>query len=64
MDTAADDEVEISQLDAWRLEQFLALGWKPRQAAELTVYEVDWREAAKLLAAGCPHKFARRILLP
>jgi hypothetical protein len=47
----------------WRRGQFLRLGFSLNQAQRLTNAAVDLQDTRKLIAAGCPHDLAQRILL-
>jgi hypothetical protein len=47
----------------WRRRQFLELGFSLRQAQRLTHAPVDLGDTRRLIAAGCPHETAQRILL-
>ncbi len=50
------------QTSLWRVERFLGLGFGDDDADLLGNSDVDWHEAAALVAAGCPHAVAVRIL--
>jgi hypothetical protein len=54
---------EATRVRRWRRSQLLALGFSPTDASELTKAPVDLGEVRRLVAAGCPHDVARRILL-
>ncbi len=54
---------EQTQVRRWRRSQLLALGFSPSDASALMKAPVELAEARRLLAAGCPHDVARRILL-
>ena len=54
---------EPTRVQRWRRSQLLALGFSPNDASALTKAPVDLGEARRLVAAGCPHAVARRILL-
>ena len=47
----------------WRRSQFIALGFSANDASALTKAPVDLADVRRLVAAGCPHDFARRIVL-
>jgi hypothetical protein len=47
----------------WRIEQFYLLGFDLAATATLAAGDSDLALARRLLAAGCPHDTARRILL-
>jgi hypothetical protein len=55
-----DEEVTIRR---WRRSQFIRLGFSLRQAHELTAAQVDLGQMRRLIAEGCPHETARRILV-
>jgi hypothetical protein len=54
---------EPAAVRTWRRNQFLALGFTPREAELMAKSSVDLGEVRKLLAAGCPPETARRIVL-
>jgi hypothetical protein len=54
---------EQARVKRWRRSQLIALGFSPNDASALTRAPVDLAEARRLVAAGCPHEVARRILL-
>jgi hypothetical protein len=55
---------EQQRIRAWRLEQFLSLGFPLRQAELLARREdIDWHRADNLLRAGCPHERVVDVLL-
>lgn len=49
-------------VEEWRIDRLLELGFRPDDALLLAVAAVDWHEAQRLLAAGCDHNTATRIL--
>lgn len=55
-----DEETLIRR---WRRGQFLRLGFSLNQAQRLTNASVDLAQTRKLIAGGCPHETAQRILL-
>jgi hypothetical protein len=57
---AVDEQTAIRR---WRRRQFLRLGFSLHQAQRLTNASVDLDQMRKLIAAGCPHEIAQRILL-
>lgn len=61
------DERELTEEEVgvrrWRRAQFMSLGFSLRDAQRLTFEPVDLGEMRKLIAAGCPHETAQRILL-
>jgi hypothetical protein len=54
---------EQTMIRRWRRRQFLRLGFSLNQAQRLTNASVDLDQMRKLIAAGCPHEIAQRILL-
>jgi hypothetical protein len=54
---------EETRVRRWRRSQFIALGFSANDASALTKAPVDLAEVRRLVAAGCPHDVARRILL-
>ncbi len=54
---------EDTRVRRWRKSQLIALGFSASDANALTRAPVDLGEARKLVASGCPHEIARRILL-
>jgi hypothetical protein len=54
---------EAARVRRWRKSQFIALGFNPNDANALTKAPVDLGEVRRLVAAGCPHDVARRIVL-
>jgi hypothetical protein len=54
---------EQTMIRRWRRRQFLRLGFSLNQAQRLTNASVDLGQMRKLIAAGCPHEIAQRILL-
>jgi hypothetical protein len=46
----------------WRRDQFAQLGFPPSDARALAKSPADLAEARKLIAAGCAHKLAFRIV--
>ncbi len=50
-------------VDAWRLEQLLAAGYKRHRAELLAGSDVNLHAAISLLDRGCDQKTALRILL-
>jgi hypothetical protein len=54
---------EQTKIRRWRRRQFLRLGFSLNQAQRLTNASVDLDQMRKLIAAGCPHEIAQRILL-
>lgn len=57
--TAADEEVKVTR---WRAERFQSLGFREADAELLALSDVDWHEAAVLIANGCPVYIALRLL--
>jgi len=54
---------EATRVRRWRRSQFIALGFNSSDASALTKAPVDLAEVRRLVAAGCPHDVARRIVL-
>ena len=54
---------EETRVRRWRRSQFIALGFSANDASALTKAPVDLAEVRRLVAAGCPHDVARRIVL-
>jgi len=54
---------EPAKVRRWRKSQFIALGFSASDANALTKAPVDLGEVRKLVASGCPHDVARRIVL-
>ena len=54
---------EAAKVRRWRKSQLIGLGLSASDANALTKAPVDLGEARKLVASGCPHDVARRILL-
>lgn len=54
---------EEHRVRSWRLEQFRKLGFGLVPAAMMAETKVDLWQARRLVAAGCPHETATRILL-
>lgn len=52
------------QVVAWRLSQFTRLAFSDENARVLAEEGVDWQEAERLLAQGCPHDLVMMLLLP
>jgi hypothetical protein len=50
------------QIDAWRLERFMAEGASLSEAEELVRAEIDWHAYASLRAQGASARDAYRIL--
>ena len=64
MQTAEHDLDEQARVDAWRLQQFLEVGYKQHRAEQLASrQDVDLHLACWLVANGCDQKTALRILL-
>lgn len=55
---------EELRIEMWRLDQFARLGFDGSQTSTLLLWETDVEEARKLIAAGCAHDLAMRILCP
>lgn len=61
--TEDDFDSEDSRLFRHRLHHFERLGFREDEAAELAQADVDWREAARMIADGCTRRNVIRILL-
>lgn len=55
-------ETTETDVELWRADALIALGFGPQQVKDLLGAGADHREAAALLAAGCPRELAVRIL--
>jgi hypothetical protein len=63
-DVEADVEaVERLQVRRWRFEQFIELGFSESASATLAEAHVDLSLVRRMMAAGCPHETASRIVL-
>ena len=60
VDLRSDEERRIL---LWRLNQFCGLGFDYATSVVMTDAPVDLAQARRLVAAGCPHEMASRILL-
>jgi hypothetical protein len=61
-ETEIRDETEL--VEAWRAEQLETAGYGAQAAAELACrHDVDLHIAVGLVARGCPHELALKILL-
>ena len=57
-------ELELEQVERWRLESLRRAGYDPEAATVLAAsHEVDLHRATELLARGCPAGLALQILL-
>ena len=64
MQLAENELDEQARVDAWRLQQFLEVGYKQHRAEQLAARpDVDVHLACWLVANGCDQKTALRILL-
>jgi hypothetical protein len=54
---------EADRVSEWRYEQFLRLGFNKGQAWELAGSNADLQSSRTLIAVGCSHHLAMRILL-
>lgn len=63
---ADDDDVELSDAEevvAWRYLMLLDLTFTPDEALELVaIPHLNWHDAERLLAKGCPKDLVARIL--
>ena len=60
LDELSDEEHRVR---SWRLEQFRRLGFGIVPAAMMAESKVDLAQARRLIALGCAHETATRILL-
>ena len=51
------------RLHAFRLDQFLRMGFDIEQAETLANSAISWHEVYRLRGDGCPHELVLRILL-
>ena len=64
MQLAENELDEQARVDAWRLRQFLEVGYAHHRAEQLASRpDVDVHTACWLIANGCDQKTALRILL-
>ena len=64
--TAAETDIrdETELVEAWRAEQLEMAGYHAQDAAHLAMrFDVDLHIAVGLVARGCPHELALKILL-
>jgi hypothetical protein len=61
--TAVEQSAEELNVRHWRLDQFISLGFDSLQAAVMAESTVDLAQARRLVALGCPHETASRILI-
>ena len=62
-DLAADQSADELNVRHWRLDQLISLGFDHLQAAVMAESAVDLAQARRLVALGCPHETASRILI-
>jgi hypothetical protein len=63
-DVEIQEQTEHERIERWRLEGLERAGYSPEEAARLAANpEVDLHGAIELLARGCDHQLALRILL-
>jgi hypothetical protein len=53
---------EVEQIELWRVDRFVRLGFNGEQVAALLEASVDAHEAERLVVAGCPHELVVSIL--
>jgi hypothetical protein len=59
-----DQSEQLRRTRVWRLDQLSGLGFDSAQAALMADdTQVDLAQARRLIALGCPHETAARILL-
>jgi hypothetical protein len=57
-------ETELERVERWRSEELIRAGYDPGSATQLAArHDVDIRQAAAMLAQGCPPDLALQILL-
>ncbi|HEY7379953.1 MAG TPA: hypothetical protein VH572_01995 [Gaiella sp.] len=57
-------EIELEQIERWRLESLARAGYDPESAAVIAAsHDVDLHLAVELLQRGCPLDVALQILL-
>ena len=57
-------ETELERVERWRTEELIRAGYDPGSAAQIAArHDVDIRQAATMLAQGCPPELALQILL-
>jgi hypothetical protein len=57
-------DTEADRVESWRLGELLNAGYPLEHAEQIAARDdIDLRRALKLIAAGCPHETASRILL-
>jgi hypothetical protein len=57
-------ETELERVERWRTEELIRAGYDPGAAAQIAArHDVDIRQAAAMLAQGCPPELALQILL-
>jgi hypothetical protein len=64
--TAAETDIrdETELVEAWRAEQLEMAGYGAQDALQLAMrFDVDLHIAVGLVARGCPHELALKILL-
>ncbi len=64
IETQIEQESEQARIERWRAEELERAGFPTDVAAELAAeHYVDLHRALDLIARGCPHDLAARILL-
>lgn len=58
-----DETAEARRVELWRRRRFLELGFDRGQAQLLAWGGIDWHDAARLIAAGCPVQVAFDLLV-
>ena len=64
--TAAEvhERTELERIESWRLEELERAGYPIAAARQIAKrHDVDLHRAIDLVARGCPHEIALRILL-
>jgi hypothetical protein len=61
--TSVAETTEAERVEEWRRDFFADLGFTPRQALALMLSATDPHTVEKLLAGGCTHELALKIVL-
>ena len=57
-------DTEVERIEQWRAEELERAGYSVRVAARIAArHDVDLHTAVDLVASGCPHELALKILL-
>lgn len=52
---------EVEQVEMWRVDRLVRMGFTGEQVAALLEANVDLHEAEQLVQAGCPHELVVQI---